>query len=159
MSSGTYYQRIFNSQVVNAVCDRQIKWNLLPKNIQFGGRHRDLRPPNQVKPVTDEHSIRRSLSRFSTAESSETYYRRAFNSEVVIAMFDRHIKWNLLPTNIQFGGRHRHFRPPNQVKPVTDEHSIRRSSLRFSTAESSGAYYRPTFNSAVVIAIFDRHIK
>jgi hypothetical protein len=99
------------------------------------------------------------LLRFSTAESSGTYYRRTFNSAVVIANFDRRIKWGLLPTTIRFGGRRRDFRPPNQVKPITDQHLIRRSSSLLSTAESSGTYCRRKFSSAVVIAIFDNRIE
>jgi hypothetical protein len=142
-----------------AIFDRRIKCNLLPSNIQFGGRHRDFRPPHQAKPITDEHSIRRSSSRFSTAESSETCYRRTFNAAVVIAIFDRRIKWDMLPTNIQFGGRHRDLRPPNQAKLITDDYSTPRSSSRVSTSESNETNYRRTFNSAVVIAIFDRRIK
>jgi hypothetical protein len=142
------------------IFDRQIKRNLLQTNAQFGSRQRDLRPPNQAKPITDKHSIRRSSSRFASAQSSETYCRRTFNSAVVVvAIFDRRIKRNLAPTNIQFGGRRRDFRPPNQAKLVADERSIRRSSSRISTAESRATNCRRTFNSAVVIAIFVRRIK
>jgi hypothetical protein len=158
--------------------DRRIKLDLLPTNIQLGGRHRDGRPPKQAKPITDEHSIRRyfrpphqvepstdehsvrrSSSRFSTTESSETYYRRTFNSALVIASFARRTKWILLPTHIQFGGRRRDMPLPNRAKPITNGHSIRRSSSRPSTAESNETYYRRTFNSTVVIVIFDRRIK
>jgi hypothetical protein len=134
-SSETYDRRTFNSAVVVAISDRQIKRNLL--NIRFGGRDRD----------------------FWNAKSNETYFRRAFNSAVVVAIFARRIKRNVCSTKIQLGGRHRDGRPPNQAKPIIAEHSIRRSSSRFSTAASNETLYRGTFNSAVVIAIFDRRIK
>jgi hypothetical protein len=100
-SSETYYRRTLNSAVVIAIFDRRIKRNLLPTNIKFDGRPRDFRPPHQMTPITDEHSIRRSSSRLSNAESGETYYRRTFNSAVVIMIFDRQIKWNLVSTNVQ----------------------------------------------------------
>jgi hypothetical protein len=108
--------------VVKTIFDRQIKRNLLPTNIQFGSRQHGFRPPNQAKHITDKHSIRRSSSRIATAESSETHYRRTFNSAVVVAIFDRQIKRNLLTTNVQFGGRLTDFRSPHQAKPITDEY-------------------------------------
>jgi hypothetical protein len=154
----TYNRRTLNSAGVISICDRRIKRNLLPTKIEFGGRHRDFRPPYQMKIITDEHSIRRSPKR-STGKSTETYYPRILYSAVVNAIFDRPVNRNILPTNIQYGGRHHDLRTPNQAKPTTDKHSTRRSSSRVSTAESSTTHYRRTLNPAVVIAIFDRRIK
>jgi hypothetical protein len=97
-SNETCYRRTLNSAVVVAIFDRRIKWDLLQTNIQFGGRHRGLRPQNQAKPI----------------------YRRTFNSAVVVAIFEA--ESNETYYRRQFGGRHRDFRPTNQVRPITDEH-------------------------------------